>query len=265
MQSIVAPSAPGRTIELGKDEVREIQVALPRAYAIDVRVLDSDGDTLSEVGVAVRRADGAGSFASAPGQRATDDRGWLRVFGLAAGRYTVCAEDERAGAARVTGIDAPRAAAAHVLSIGSQRRAGGRHHRRSRGRRRAGDPDGRGRTYTVAGRIVDASGAPAAGVMAQFSQFERSASSGIGLIVDADGRFRIANVHPGGTRSRSRSAAATGPSSAVPFEAGFLPVQVSDADVEDLLVTMKKAWTYRAAWCLTMRHSRSRSRAVPDS
>jgi len=239
MQFFGSP-APGRTIELGKDEIREIQVALPRAYAIDVRVLDSDGDPLSEVRVTVRRADGAGTFASAPGLRSTDDRGLLRVFGLAAGRYRVCAEAEALGQSASSGSvrrdrllrtcypSAANDEQADVITV--DRADVGELEIRMR----------RGRTYTVAGRIVDASGAPAAGVSAQFSQFERNSSSGSGVIVDADGRFRIANVHPGGYAIEVSLGGRDRPEQRRPFEAGFLPVQVSDADVEDLLVTMKK-------------------------
>lgn len=233
-------SAPGRTIELGKDEIREIQVALPRAYAIDVRVLDSDGDPLSEVRVTVRRADGAGTPASAPGLRSTDDRGLLRVFGLAAGRYTVCAEAEALGQSASPGSvrrdrllrtcypSAANDAQAEVITV--DRADVGELEIRMR----------RGRTYTVAGRIVDASGAPAAGAAAQFSQFERNSSSGSGVIVDADGRFRIAHVHPGSYAIGASVGGPDRPEQRRPFEAGFLPVQVGDADVEDLLVTMKK-------------------------
>ena len=79
-----------RFIELAKGDVREVNIALPRTSAIPVRVVDEFGAPLSELGISVFRAPEINRTAGPFFQR-TDDRGRIRVFGLAPGRYVVAA------------------------------------------------------------------------------------------------------------------------------------------------------------------------------
>jgi len=239
----LAASAPGQTITLGRNETREFQIALRRAYAIGVRIVDADGDPLSDVRVSVREADGgtvSAVAAMSSWRRTTDDRGWLRVFGLSPGRYTVCAEAEALGQPSAQGsVRRDRLLRTcypassddeHAEIVTIDRADVGDLEIRMR----------RGRTFTVAGRLLDASGAPATAARASFTQYQRNGSSSIGLTLDADGRFRIANVHPGAYAVEASIGGPDRPEQRRPVEIAFLPVHVEDADVEDLLVLMKK-------------------------
>jgi protocatechuate 3,4-dioxygenase beta subunit len=236
-------SAPGRTLTLGVNEIRELQVALPRASAIGVRIFDPDGDPLSDVRVTVRRADGgtlSAVTAMSSWRRTTDDRGWLRVFGLSPGRYTVCAEAEALGQP-----SAPRSVRHDRLLRTCYPASSDDEHAETITVDRAdvGDLEirmRRGRTFTVAGRLLDASGAPPTAALASFSQYQRNGSSSIGLTLDTEGRFRIADVHPGAYAVEATIGGPERPEQRRPFEIAFLPVHVEDADVEDLLVMMKK-------------------------
>ena len=82
-------SPPRSGIELKAGERRTgVDIALARALAIEGRVLDPWDQPMSAVDVVLTRADG--SPYPHPGSK-TDDRGDYRAFGLAPGRYRVCA------------------------------------------------------------------------------------------------------------------------------------------------------------------------------
>jgi protocatechuate 3,4-dioxygenase beta subunit len=55
----------------------------------------------------------------------------------------------------------------------------------------------RGRTMTISGTVVDSTGAPAPHARVALNRFEISGTSGTGVMVPPDGRFKITNVHPG--------------------------------------------------------------------
>ena len=82
---------PGSQFDVGAGEIVRIDVALPRALAVNVRVVDAFGDPLADVRVSVTevgtKMPWTGSY-----RHTTDDRGNIRVFGLAPGRYVICAE-----------------------------------------------------------------------------------------------------------------------------------------------------------------------------
>ncbi|HEY1302334.1 MAG TPA: carboxypeptidase-like regulatory domain-containing protein, partial [Vicinamibacterales bacterium] len=80
---------PPLTLTLKAGEVRsDIDFALVRALAIEGRVLDARDEPMAGVEVEVVRANG---LPSAGPEVFSDDRGGYRVFGLAPGRYRVCA------------------------------------------------------------------------------------------------------------------------------------------------------------------------------
>jgi carboxypeptidase family protein len=69
-------------------DVRDADIALARALAIEGRVVNADGDPVAGALVSAIRIDrNAGEGAA----RQTDDRGQFRLFGLVPGRYRVCA------------------------------------------------------------------------------------------------------------------------------------------------------------------------------
>jgi hypothetical protein len=87
MDRAALPPAPSITLMPG--EIRSnVNFALARALAIEGRVSDSFGEPMADVEVAVLRADGV-PYPSHPIR--SDDRGEFRLFGLAPGRYRVCA------------------------------------------------------------------------------------------------------------------------------------------------------------------------------
>ena len=88
------PSPP--SVELRAGESRAgVDIALTRALGIEGRVTDPWDDAIAEAHVEVRRADGRLHFGYPV---SSDDLGFYRVYGLAPGRYRVCASvQERFG------------------------------------------------------------------------------------------------------------------------------------------------------------------------
>ena len=73
-------------------EVRtEVNIALPRAMAMTVRVVDEWGEPLAGVWISLKSAD-SGATQPPSFRRWTDDRGRLRIYQFAPGRYFVCAQ-----------------------------------------------------------------------------------------------------------------------------------------------------------------------------
>jgi hypothetical protein len=222
-----------------RGEVLETTAALAPAYAMTVRVVDPFGDPLSEIPIEVRSLQ-TGSFAAAMYQRMTDDLGRLRIPGIPPGRYVVCAvsmgtfgasspnepvrrerllrtcypsalEESDAEPVTVTHSD--------VVDLEIRMR--------------------RGRTFTVAGTIVDAAGSPATGARASLSRFQPGASSGTVISVDSSGAFYLTNVHPGQYAIEAARGGTDMPEVPGPAEEGFLPIQV-DNDLDGLVVAMRR-------------------------
>ena len=80
---------PRSSVQLKAGEVlHDLDILLTRALAIEGRVLDPTDEPMAGVEVTVMKPDGI-PYPSMPGY--SDDRGEFRVFGLATGRYHVCA------------------------------------------------------------------------------------------------------------------------------------------------------------------------------
>jgi protocatechuate 3,4-dioxygenase beta subunit len=229
----------GRPIVLKEGETREINVGLTRTYAIDVRVVDEWGDPLSGVRVSARSAE-TGRFSSLHWNHSTDDHGRQRVFELQPGRYIVCAESSIAGVSvgsrgdglvRTCHPSATDEAEAQVVRV--DRSDVGEVEIRMR----------RGRTFTIAGRIVDASGAPATGARLALSQSRSGGSTSMSQAIDTEGRFRISNVHPGEYAIEAWVGGPDQPEQRRPLERAFLPIRVDATDVSDLSVTLQKTVT----------------------
>lgn len=79
---------PRATLELDPGEQRAgLDLALSRALAIEGRIVDGWGEPMAGVSLDLRRPNGMSMSAQAE----SDDRGEYRLFGLAPGRYRVCA------------------------------------------------------------------------------------------------------------------------------------------------------------------------------
>jgi protocatechuate 3,4-dioxygenase beta subunit len=226
----------GRPLVLKDGETREINVALSRTYAIDVRVIDEWGDPLSDVRVTAQSLE-SGRPASWLWNHGTDDRGRQRVFGLQPGRYVVCAESSIGGVSlgargdalvRTCYTSAIDQAEAQVVRVDGSDISEVEIRMR------------RGRVFTIAGRIVDASGAPAIGARLTLSQHWAGGSTGTLRAIDADGRFRITNVHPGEYAIEAWLGGPDEPEQRRPLERAFLPIRVDATDVSDVSVTLQK-------------------------
>ena len=93
---ILVAGVPPPSVELRAGESRAgVDIALTRALGIEGRVTDPWDDAIAEARVEVRRADGGLHFGYPV---SSDDLGFYRVYGLAPGRYRVCASmQERFG------------------------------------------------------------------------------------------------------------------------------------------------------------------------
>lgn len=81
---------PTANLVLEAGDVRTgVDFALARALAIEGRVLDENDEPMAEVNIELLRADGT-EYSTPPTW--SDDLGQFRVFGLAPGRYRVCAK-----------------------------------------------------------------------------------------------------------------------------------------------------------------------------
>lgn len=231
------PSSGPQTIAVKRGEVREVNVVLQRTYGIAVRVLDEFGEPLSGLEATARRA--------LPGRRAmvtfrhqTDDLGRMRIFGLEAGEYVVCVEPRGPQAPRAvrTGPKRDELVPTCFPSAGEEDaelvRVG------------AGDAPEieirmrRGRTFTVSGRILDASGVPAATSYASLSKFATGSSIGYGVVIDGTGRFVVSSVLPGDYALEARLGGPTRPEQRRPLEIAFVPITVN-SDIDDVVVQLQ--------------------------
>jgi protocatechuate 3,4-dioxygenase beta subunit len=235
-------SRPGTSIELTKGAVHEINIALSRTPAIPVRVVDEFGDPLSDVTLQAYRPQEVHPAAVSMPHR-TDDHGRMRLIGLGPGRYVVCADTLGIGASptvknpvrerlllRTCHPSAANEADAEPIVVGT------------------GPVDEieirmrRGRTFTISGIVLDASGAPAAGAEVSLSVFgPNSSSTSSGARAGQDGRFRLDQVRPGAYAVQAGIGWPDRPEDRRAPEAAFVPIRVADGDAEDLVVTMSKA------------------------
>jgi hypothetical protein len=234
-------NATGRSSIVLKEGNRvEVNVALQRALAITVRVVNESGEPLAEVGVSANSQTGANDFHRSM-SRGTDDRGQVRLFGIPPGRYIVCAAADRVSASpdssngrreRFLRTCYPSAASeAEAEPVPVERSDVEDLVIRMR----------RGRTFTISGTVLDASGAAAAGALVSFTEFGRNTSSSFGWVADAGGRFTFVNVPPGEYGLAARRGGPDHPEDRRELERGFQPVRVDASDIEGLTMAMSKA------------------------
>lgn len=223
-------------------EVRDdLNVSLPRALAVDVRVIDEEGGPLSRVEIRLTDAR-TDAYAYRGAMRTTDDQGRLRVFGLTPGRYIVCAE--------------PRGIATSGENSSPKRERFLRTCYPSAENERTAEPvrlEGadageiqivmrRGRTFSISGMVVDATGAPAPQAQLSLNRFERNGSSGTGLMLEPDGSFSFANVHAGDYALVAEVNAKYRPEYRGPSEKSYYPLRLGpdSPDVEGLVIAMSR-------------------------
>jgi hypothetical protein len=236
----LSDSRPPATIDLAKGAVREINIALSRTQAIPVRVVDAFGDPLSEISVSAYQAPAMNTAAHPMGHR-TDDRGRIRVTGLTAGRYVVCAEPWGIGGTQMVkkGVrerllrtcypSAANEAEAEPVVVGTG--PVGEIELRMR----------RGGTFTLTGIVLDASGVPATGAQIDLSLFTATGGgSSSGVRVGQDGRFRLGNISPGAYAIEASIGGPDRPQDRRPREAAFVPIRVVDSDADNLVVMLSK-------------------------
>lgn len=228
------------TIVLAGAEIREINIALPRASAINVHVVDPWGEPLSGLRVVAQSAETGQVVSSSSWQQTTDDHGRVRLFGLPPGRFILCADvyalgvsalrtsERRERLLRTCYPSAAEDALAEPIRV--DRADAAELEIRMR----------RGRTFTIAGRVLGAAGSPAAGASLSLTQHYVNGNSSRSVIVDVDGRFVAVGVHPGVYAIEAFIGGPERPDDRRPLEAGFVPVRVESADVDDIVVMMKK-------------------------
>jgi hypothetical protein len=170
------------------DVVRDANIALARALAIEGRVRDPWDEPMANVSVEVWHADGTAVDAR-PAE--TDDRGEFRVYGLAPGRYRVCAhpqsmwgrasDDELRFVRTCHLASTSEANAADVIldtedAIGVDIRAQ------------------RSATYSASGSVLDSAGAPAEGATVGAMRDDHSTTA---HATSRGGQFALTGLLPG--------------------------------------------------------------------
>jgi protocatechuate 3,4-dioxygenase beta subunit len=242
---ISAPLVPSESmgrpfIVLREGEKADINVALQRALAITIRVVNEWGEPLAGVGVSAYSEPDANGFHRSM-SRGTDDRGRVRLFGIEPGRYTVCAASNYiSSSADASHVPRERFLRTCYPSAAIEAQAEVVAVERS-------DIEGleirmrRGPTFTISGTVLDASGAKAPGAFVSFAQFDRNSSSSVGSPLDGEGRFTIVNVPPGEYAIEASIGGPDHPEDRRALERGFQPVRVDASDIEGFVLTMAKA------------------------
>jgi protocatechuate 3,4-dioxygenase beta subunit len=229
-----------RRIVLKEGDVRaDVNVALARALAITVRVVDEWGEPLS--GLRVRVQFEGGRRISYPStDRTTDDRGRLRLFKLPPGRYVVCAEVDAIGSGSQSTSPRreqflrtcyPSATAETQAELVTLEHSDIDVEIRMR----------RGRSFTISGTVLDASGGVASSANLNLNRFERGGSSGTGIPVRSDGRFTVTNVASGDYAIEAELGGPDRPEQRRELEVGYEPVRIDSSDIDGMVVSMVKS------------------------
>jgi Carboxypeptidase regulatory-like domain len=219
-------------VVLAEGEMRSnVDVAMPRAYAIAGRVVDDLGEPAARVQVEALQA-GDGRHAGA--ERLTDDLGTFRIFGLTAGQYVVCAKPAYDLSRRGTQAEEHAIRTCHPSDAGAPLVV------------KTSDVEGvevrllRSKTFSVAGTMLDARGLPAASATLWITRFDGRGSMSSEVAPGAEGRFRVAHLIPGQYLiTAAVGANGFGPGSA-PLEAATVPIDIGVEDVDGLVVAMTK-------------------------
>lgn len=228
--AMLAARGNARELTVLTGDVLAVSAALPPAYAINLRLVDPFDAPVSRVGVQVRTEHG--DLVATAFTNLSDDLGRVRVSRLAPGRYTVCAEPLDTGASTPLGPQKrdrllptcyPGAREADALPITIT----------------SAEIDDleirlvRGRAFSIAGTIVDASGAPAPRAVARISKYLTNGSTSGGFEIASDGHFEIAHLEPGDYAIEAIT----------DREIAFAAVRLEHDDIDNLVVTMRRTTT----------------------
>lgn len=230
-----------RTFLLKNGEVMErANLALLRAFAVSGSVVNESGDPMT--GIEVNLLSPAGEMAITA--RRSDDRGAFRLFGVAPGRYRVCARVQdnwhtqvvAPAVQRIVNTCYPSAlteAESQWVTVTTA------------------DVDGieirmrQSRTFSLSGAVLDANGAPIDGVHVNLIRYELNSATGSGSVVRS-GRFEFAGLTPGeyGVEA-SIGISRYGDSDGREIQWAHVVVKIDAGDVDDVVVTLKKPASVR--------------------
>lgn len=226
-----------RPIEVKAGDVMEVNVALERTVAINVRVTDEWGDPLSGLAVSAR-APGTGRDLLIP-LRTTDDLGNIRLFGLRPGPHVVCAQAPMHGRSAHPEISS-RPEALLRTCFPSADEASAEIVRLEGSDRDVEIVMRRGRVATISGRVIDASGAPVTKALLALTQMATNGSRSIGSHLEPGGSFRLVSVQPGDYAIEVTVGGPDRPEERRPVESAFVPLHVDGTDVEDLVIFLRR-------------------------
>jgi len=211
-------------------DVIQIDVAMQRAFAIEGAVTTEEGDPIANAVVSIERIDRR----LAPDPVLTDDFGRYRHFGLAPGRYRVCAAPGPMSGPATTGARELLLRTCNPVSDAGQAAfevrttdLGGAHLILRRMPR-----------FSVSGEVFDSFGTPLDRGEITFVEAAGSTRRLLKVMRDAPGRFRIENVEAGRYTLKAVINTERGTDSR-PREVGTIDVVVDNADLER--VTLRTA------------------------
>ena len=244
-------NGPVKRVALAEGQVIEnIDIALPRGGVITGRVFDPYGDPMARVDVYPLLVRPGGEPAQTGPSATTDDLGQFRLFGLAPGAYIVRA-DFRMGmfSSGADEIEGESVGFSRTYAPGTPSRSDA-----MRVRVVAGSETNidirllESRMFKITGAVLTANGEPASAVDVSLVQSEAGSSSSFGTAIGPNGTFTFRNVPPGTYEiaARLQPPRMIGPGqppSGPPtiLEMGTVRVDVSTADVENVMVPMRPA------------------------
>jgi protocatechuate 3,4-dioxygenase beta subunit len=241
-------------LELGDGQVLDhIVVRLPRAGAIEGRILQPSGDPAAFAQVELVEAFSAGSVASSQiraSHATTDDHGRFRLFGLPPGDYLLMATLSSTIRAPAMGAtQQPRTASPDGEPFPTYYPGTTNPDDAAVLRVRSGQDLTsidfavvRARTFQLRGLLTDPAGAPVGGASMSLERHGRDGSTGLGARTLHDGSFRFSSVPPGEATLTAYRAGDAAQGRRAQYVAN--PVNVSE-DVEGLVVTLRPGATVR--------------------
>jgi protocatechuate 3,4-dioxygenase beta subunit len=225
----------GRAIVLGDGEnLKDVEIRLATASAIEGRVVDETGEPASRVYINAYRLSPGNAFAqqTASGPAQTDDHGRFRIYGLGPGTYIVAAEGVRTNRSRIEGDSQDFATTFHPSSTTDLQA-------RKVSVLASQDVHGidiqlvRASRFDVSGVVVDSQGRPLPSASVALVR-PSLVSPGSRAGVDGAGRFAFRDVDAG-----DYSLVVTAPEV---HEYAHMPVNVS-SDVDNMVVATRPAVT----------------------
>ena len=246
------PFEPGRPVTLATAQVaEEVDIALPRAGAINGRITDRFGEPAVGAEILVERyqysSEGQRRLTRAPGLFVvTNDLGEFRVFGLMPGEYIVSANIRQRPQlpGQGGGPDTPVAGYVQTYSPGTASVADAQPVLLGLGEEATVQFGlALGRLSRISGTITDSTGRPASGAELMLTTMAANGSgSGRGSgSTAADGSFSIVNVAPGDHFIQVR--VAPRPDGPAAPEIANAPVSTSGENVEGLQISTGPAIT----------------------